>query len=73
MSTLSWQKSSYSPEESNCLYLSRTADGTIRLRESDDPDVILHTTPAALRAFLHGVRAGALDHLAGGPGGALGM
>ncbi|WP_285393069.1 DUF397 domain-containing protein [Streptomyces sp. RKAG337] len=70
---MSWQKSSYSPEESNCLYIARTPDGTVRLRESDDPDVTVRTTPAALRAFLHGVRAGALDHLAGGPGGAPGM
>lgn len=57
MSALSWQKSSYSPEEANCVYLARTPDGTIRLRESDDPDVIVHTTPAALRAFLQAVKA----------------
>ncbi|MCM2419797.1 DUF397 domain-containing protein [Streptomyces sp. RKAG293] len=73
MSALKWQKSSFCPESANCVHISRTSDGTVRLRESDDPDVTVRTTPAALRAFLHGVRAGALDHLAGGPGGAPGM
>lgn len=66
MPTMDWQKSSYSNQGANCLYLARSADGTIRLRESDDPDVILHTTPAALRAFLRGVKAAALDDLTGG-------
>jgi hypothetical protein len=57
VSTLPWQKSSSSEEAANCLYISRTPDGTVRLRESDDPDVIVHTTPAALRAFLQAVKA----------------
>ncbi|MDF9813649.1 DUF397 domain-containing protein [Streptomyces sp. SPB162] len=59
MSTLPWQKSSFSEEAANCLHISRTPDGTIRLRESDDPDVIVHTTPAALRAFFRALKAGA--------------
>ncbi|MEU3458649.1 DUF397 domain-containing protein [Streptomyces sp. NPDC006733] len=59
MSSLPWRKSSYSPEQANCVHISRTADGTIRLRESDDPDVIVRTTPAALRAFLRTLKAGA--------------
>ncbi|MCZ4125181.1 DUF397 domain-containing protein [Streptomyces sp. H39-S7] len=65
MSAQSWRKSSYSDEGANCLHISRTPDGTVRLRESDDPDVIVHTTPAALRALLHGVKSGEFDHLAG--------
>ncbi|MCZ4095752.1 DUF397 domain-containing protein [Streptomyces sp. So13.3] len=59
MPTMDWQKSSYSNQGANCLYIARTSDGTIRLRESDDPDVILRTTPAALRAFLQALKAGA--------------
>lgn len=59
MSALTWQKSSFCPESANCVHISRTPGGTIRLRESDDPDVILHTTPAALRAFLQALKAGA--------------
>lgn len=59
MSPLRWQKSSFCPESANCLHISRTPGGTVRLRESDEPDVIVHTTPAALRAFLRAVKAGA--------------
>ena len=56
MPELHWQKSSYSGgPEGNCLYVAPTPDGTIRLRESDTPDVILATTPETL--------AGLLDHL----------
>ncbi|MFJ2192473.1 DUF397 domain-containing protein [Kitasatospora sp. NPDC087861] len=65
MSALNWQKSSYSSESANCLYLAAAPDRSIKLRESDDPDVIITTTPDKLRAFLRGVRAGEFDHLAG--------
>ncbi len=63
MSTCDWQKSSYSGDGSNCLNISATPDGTIRLRESDDPDVIVTTTPEKLRAFILGVKDGEFDHL----------
>ncbi|MES4901964.1 MULTISPECIES: DUF397 domain-containing protein [unclassified Streptomyces] len=39
-------------------------DGAVLLRESDDPDVILVTTRRALRAFISGVKTGALDDMA---------
>ncbi|GHE60716.1 DUF397 domain-containing protein [Streptomyces capitiformicae] len=52
-----WQKSSYSGgPEGNCLYLATTPDGTIRLRESDEPRVILTTGPHGLAALLRYVR-----------------
>ena len=38
---LRWQKSSYSQEASSCVYVAAAPDGTIHLRESDNPDVIL--------------------------------
>ncbi|MEU4895477.1 DUF397 domain-containing protein [Streptomyces sp. NPDC044780] len=59
-----WRKSSYSGEdaEHNCVELGRAADAVL-LRESDDPNVVITTTPAALRAFTRSVRAGRLDHL----------
>jgi hypothetical protein len=49
-----WQKSSFSggPEQ-NCLYLAPAPDGTIRLRESDTPDVILTIDRDRLTALLH--------------------
>ncbi|WP_405798579.1 DUF397 domain-containing protein [Streptomyces sp. NBC_01506] len=64
MSTYDWQKSSYSGNAGNCINVSASDDGTIKLRESDDPDVIVTTTPEKLRAFILGVKAGEFDHFA---------
>ncbi|MFJ2779771.1 MULTISPECIES: DUF397 domain-containing protein [unclassified Kitasatospora] len=63
MSALNWQKSSYSSESVNCICLAAAPDGAIKLRESDDPDTIITTTPDKLRAFLRGIKAGEFDHL----------
>ncbi|MEV6587728.1 DUF397 domain-containing protein [Streptomyces acidicola] len=49
---LTWQKSSYSSEASSCVYLAATPDATLRLRESDEPAVVLHTDRAALAALI---------------------
>lgn len=48
-----WQKSSYSTDAdgTNCLELA-SKQGHIWIRESEDPTVILRTTPARLRALL---------------------
>ncbi|MEU0840907.1 DUF397 domain-containing protein [Streptomyces sp. NPDC005962] len=59
-----WQKSSFSAQGSNCLYVAAPAPHTIALRESDEPDVILTTTPATLDAFIRAAKAGAFDGLA---------
>ncbi|QKW07041.1 DUF397 domain-containing protein [Streptomyces sp. NA04227] len=64
MPTLNWQKSSYSAQASDCLYLAPAEDGTIKLRESDDPATVVTTTPQNLKAFILGVKAGEFDHLA---------
>ncbi|MFC9651798.1 MULTISPECIES: DUF397 domain-containing protein [unclassified Streptomyces] len=60
-----WRKSSKSSnaDGSNCLELAEH-DGEILMRESDNPDVIIHTTPAKLRAFLDGAKEGEFDNLA---------
>ncbi|AGP54470.1 DUF397 domain-containing protein [Streptomyces rapamycinicus] len=63
MATRDWQKSSYSQEGSACLYVAVPAPHTVRLRESDEPDVILTTTPATLGTFIHAAKAGTLDRL----------
>ena len=57
MPELNWQKSSYSggPEQ-NCLYVATAPDGTIRLRESDTPDIILTAAPEGLAALLRQVK-----------------
>jgi hypothetical protein len=62
VSTHDWQKSSYSGEAANCLYIAAPDDGTIKLRESDDPAVIVTTTPEKLKEFILGVKAGEFDH-----------
>ncbi|BCL29594.1 DUF397 domain-containing protein [Streptomyces aurantiacus] len=58
MSELSWQKSSFSGgPEGNCLYIATAPDGTLRLRESDTPDLILTTSPQSLVGLLRHARA----------------
>ncbi|MFB6816428.1 DUF397 domain-containing protein [Streptomyces sp. NPDC056347] len=62
---IQWRKSSKSSnaEGNNCLELAERGD-EILLRESDNPDVIIRTTRAKLRAFLGGVKEGEFDDLA---------
>ncbi|MFJ4190428.1 DUF397 domain-containing protein [Kitasatospora sp. NPDC089509] len=55
-----WQKSSFSGSGSECVEL-RRADSAVELRESDEGDTVLRTTPAALAALLHGLKAGEFD------------
>lgn len=62
MPTLDWQKSSYSAEAANCVYVAAAGDGSIKIRESDDPDTVVTTTPDKLDAFIRGVKAGEFDH-----------
>ena len=58
MPELNWQKSTFSGgPEGECLYIATAPDGTLRLRESDTPDVVLATAAAGL--------AGLLQHLRG--------
>jgi hypothetical protein len=57
-----WQKSSYSGTAANCVYVAATDNGTIKLRESDNPNVIITTTPAKLRTFILAAKAGEFDH-----------
>ncbi|MET7898111.1 DUF397 domain-containing protein [Streptomyces mirabilis] len=52
MAELNWQKSTYSAEAANCVYLGASVPGTIHLRESDEPETTLTTTPAALNGLI---------------------
>jgi hypothetical protein len=67
MSGIQWQKSSYSADaEGNaCVELARVSDSVILLRESDDPQVVIATSPAVLRALTQGIKTGEFDSLAG--------
>ncbi|MEU7158393.1 DUF397 domain-containing protein [Streptomyces chrestomyceticus] len=56
MNCLTWQKSSYSNEGGNCVNIAAAPDGAVRLRESDDPQVIIATTRDGLAAFLAAIK-----------------
>ena len=56
---LIWQKSTYSQEQGDCVELAVTAQGAVLIRESDDPGVVLSTTPSALARFLQAIKHGA--------------
>ncbi|MEU9665378.1 DUF397 domain-containing protein [Streptomyces bobili] len=56
MPELTWQKSTYSAEAANCVYVASSVTGTIHLRESDNPDVVLTTTVPLLRALICGLK-----------------
>ena len=62
MPTLHWQKSSYSSEGNNCLELATAPDGTILLRESEDPTVSLALRPTDLDSLLTAARRKIADH-----------
>ncbi|MBA2948991.1 DUF397 domain-containing protein [Streptomyces himalayensis] len=59
MTNLKWQKSSFSSEASSCVYLATAPDTTLRLRESDEPDVVLRTSRDAMAALIAAVKTGA--------------
>ncbi|MFF4018396.1 DUF397 domain-containing protein [Streptomyces sp. NPDC001843] len=52
MQTLAWQKSTYSGDGSNCVYVAATPAGTIHLHESDAPNVVLSTTQDRLGTLI---------------------
>ncbi|MFI2029503.1 DUF397 domain-containing protein [Streptomyces buecherae] len=62
MSSLAWQKSSFSePGSDNCVELAADPAGAPHLRESADPATVITTTRPALRALLSSVKVGRLD------------
>ncbi|MFG3055588.1 DUF397 domain-containing protein [Kitasatospora sp. NPDC048239] len=65
MSEISRQKSSFSGGDAgnSCLELAPASSDLRHLRESDDPDIVITTDAARLRAFLLAAKAGEFDHL----------
>ncbi|MBT2401637.1 DUF397 domain-containing protein [Streptomyces sp. ISL-100] len=57
LSSFNWQKSSFSPDGSNCLEIVAAERGAIKLRESDDPGVILTATTQEIRGLILGLKA----------------
>ncbi|MFF4156065.1 DUF397 domain-containing protein [Streptomyces sp. NPDC001678] len=62
MSAHQWRKSSYSASSSNCVNIAAVGDGTLRLRESDFPGVILAPASGTLRGFLRAIKADRLTY-----------
>ncbi|WPB91767.1 DUF397 domain-containing protein [Streptomyces malaysiensis] len=63
MPDLKWRKSSFSTDvHQNCVELAAVADG-IRIRESDEPETMLRTSPAALRSLIRAVKAARFNHI----------
>ncbi|MFC5662986.1 DUF397 domain-containing protein [Kitasatospora misakiensis] len=56
-----WQKSSMSGNSNQCVEI-RTTEGLIQIRESDDPDSIVTTTPTKFALWIEGVKRGEFDH-----------
>ncbi|CAM5541396.1 MULTISPECIES: DUF397 domain-containing protein [Streptomyces] len=56
MSRLTWQKSSYSNAAVNCVNIAVAPGGTVCLRESDDPEVILSTTREGLAGLVAAIK-----------------
>ncbi|MEV7138787.1 DUF397 domain-containing protein [Streptomyces tauricus] len=56
MTELRWQKSSFSSAAGNCLELATASDGTLQLRESDDPATTIAVPLAGLRSLLAAVQ-----------------
>jgi hypothetical protein len=61
MTRFEWQKSSYTAANNTCVEV-RTVNGLVELRESDDGDIIIRTTPTKFAKFLQGVKDGEFDH-----------
>jgi len=57
MPPLTWQKSTYSAEAANCVYLAAGPTGTLHLRESDTPETTLTTSPAALHTLIRTLKS----------------
>ncbi|MFD8380565.1 DUF397 domain-containing protein [Streptomyces sp. NPDC059679] len=63
MQTIAWRTSSYCGEGESCLNVAAPTPEAIKIRESDDPDIMLTTTPATLGVFIRTAKAGTFDHL----------
>jgi hypothetical protein len=50
--TIHWQKSTYSGDSSNCVYVAATPTGAVHLRESDEPEIVLSTTRDRMSALI---------------------
>ncbi|MFS8202689.1 DUF397 domain-containing protein [Streptomyces sp. CWNU-52B] len=57
MPSIHWQKSTYSGDSSNCVYVAATPAGAVHLRESDNPDTVVTTTRPRLQDLIRALKA----------------
>ncbi|GAA0696023.1 hypothetical protein GCM10009548_80540 [Streptomyces malaysiensis subsp. malaysiensis] len=62
MTDVKWRKSSFSTDGANCVELAVTDGISIHIRESDEPEAVIRTSPAALGVLIGAIKAGRLDH-----------
>lgn len=55
-----WKKSMRSGQSGQCVEV-RLADGAVEVRESDEPGVVIRTTPEKWAAFVAGAKNGEFD------------
>ncbi|MFB7674210.1 DUF397 domain-containing protein [Kitasatospora purpeofusca] len=60
MSSSSWQRSSYSAANNECVEV-RVCGEVVELRESDEPGTILGADPAAFLSLLESIKASGFD------------
>ncbi len=59
MPELSWQKSTFSENQANCVELAASPAG-VHLREGDEPEAVVTATRPELRGLIRAIRTGAL-------------
>ncbi|MFJ8432391.1 DUF397 domain-containing protein [Kitasatospora sp. NPDC094019] len=57
---MEWRKSSFSASSNECIEL-RVEAGAVELRESEEGEVTLRISPAAIADLLRTIKAGDLD------------
>ncbi|KRV51113.1 hypothetical protein AQ490_02615 [Wenjunlia vitaminophila] len=55
---LNWHTSSYCGDAINCVNVAAAPDGTVRLRESAQPDAVLAVSRDQFQALIRGIKAG---------------
>ncbi|WP_405018188.1 DUF397 domain-containing protein [Kitasatospora sp. NBC_00070] len=58
-----WQRSTDTGNSNECVEARFGNDGSVEVRESDDPDIVIRTTPRKWAKFLLGAKRGEFDHL----------
>ncbi|WP_055711874.1 DUF397 domain-containing protein [Streptomyces torulosus] len=64
-----WQKSTFSPDASNCVHIATHPTGAVLLHESDTPGTVLTTSPAPFGHLIRALKVFPLSAAGGNSGG----